>query len=74
MHYPMVLAAAVKFDHGDQQDNNGKISHFKWDNSVKKLDTIDLETVVEVRLEVFHNLLIDCKPTGNKYILHCGGE
>ena len=24
MHYPMVLAAAVKFDHGDQQDDNGK--------------------------------------------------
>ena len=23
MHYPMVLAAAVKFYHGDQQDDNG---------------------------------------------------
>jgi len=45
-----------------------------WDISLKKLETIDLETVVEVRLEVFHNLLIDCKPTDNKYILHCGGE
>jgi hypothetical protein len=45
MVYPMVLAAAVKFYHGHQQDNKG-ISLFVWDISGKKSETIVLETVV----------------------------
>ncbi len=46
MVYPMILTAAVKFYHGDQQDDNG-FSLFVWDISRKKIGDIVLEIVVE---------------------------
>jgi len=47
MHYPMVLAAAVKFYHGDQQDDNGIYLTARGIFPDKKTETIDLETVVD---------------------------
>ena len=46
MAYPMVLAAAVKFYHGDQQDDNGIFPSSFGIYPEKKSETIDLETVV----------------------------
>ena len=46
MAYPMVLAAAVKFYHVDQQDDNGIFPSSFGIYPEKKSETIDLETVV----------------------------
>jgi hypothetical protein len=46
MVYPMVLAAAVKFYHGDQQGNKGIFPSLFGIFPSKKSETIDLETVV----------------------------
>jgi hypothetical protein len=39
MHYPMVLAAAIKFDHCNQQDDNGIYPTLFgiWDISLEKI-------------------------------------
>ena len=48
MHYPMVLAAAVEFDHGANRTTMGYISRQEGYFLTKKTETIDLETVVDV--------------------------
>jgi len=71
MHYPMVLAAAVKFDHGDQQDDMGYISRQEGYFPTKKPETIDLETVVpnhtEYQPKRAGNLPIPANPPVNKW-------
>jgi hypothetical protein len=46
MVYLMVLAVAVKFYHGDQQDDKGIFPSLFGIYPEKKSETIDLETVV----------------------------
>jgi hypothetical protein len=46
MVYPIVLAAAVKFYHGDQQDDKEIFPSSFGIYPEKKSETIDLETVV----------------------------
>jgi len=54
MHYPMVLAAAVKFYHGNQQDDNGIYLTARGIFPDEKTETIDLETVV-LRENIYQN-------------------
>ena len=61
MHYRMVLAAAVKFDHGDQQDDNGKYPTSSGIYPEKNSETIDrLETISTVFLSVTITLSVTC--------------